>query len=85
MVVADLKIKCWKCGKEEEIRQILEDSTVDVNLDKICPICTSAWMTKKELTLRKYDAPNQKRITGKNIFTRCLTIVAMMISDIPVI
>ncbi len=57
MVMADLKIQCWKCGREEEIREILEDRTVDINLDKICPNCPGSWMTKKEVTINKYDAP----------------------------
>ena len=51
MVIAELKIKCWKCGREEDIVEILEDSIVDFNLDKPCPICPGSWMTKDELTL----------------------------------
>jgi NMD protein affecting ribosome stability and mRNA decay len=57
MVIAELKIKCWKCGREEDIREILEDRTVDINLNKLCPDCFSSWMTKKELTIRNYPAP----------------------------
>ncbi len=56
MVAAELKIKCWNCGREEEIREILEDCTVDVNLDKLCPNCSGLWMVKKELTIKRYDA-----------------------------
>jgi len=40
MVKAELKIKCWKCGSEENVEEILEDRTVDFNLDKICPNCS---------------------------------------------
>jgi hypothetical protein len=53
MVIAELKIKCWNCGREEEIIAILEDSTIDFNLDKPCPNCLGSWMTKKELTLSR--------------------------------
>jgi hypothetical protein len=37
MVKADLIIKCRYCGNEETIMQIIEDSIIDINLDKICP------------------------------------------------
>ena len=58
MIIAELRIKCPKCGREEEIRQVLEDRTVDFNLDKLCPGCFVSWMTKKELTIKKYATPN---------------------------
>jgi hypothetical protein len=58
MVIAELKIKCWKCGREEEIIEILDDHTVDFNLDKPCPNCLGLWMTKKELAIKKYTAPH---------------------------
>jgi Zn-finger nucleic acid-binding protein len=51
MVIAELKIKCWNCGREEEVVEILKDGTIDFNFDKPCPICRGHWMTKKELTL----------------------------------
>jgi hypothetical protein len=51
MVIAQLKIKCYKCGREEEIIEILEEGTVDFNLDKPCPNCLDSWMIKKTLTL----------------------------------
>ena len=53
MIKADLKIKCWKCGKEETIVEAFEDSVVDINLDKLCSNCNAGWMMKKELTLQK--------------------------------
>ncbi len=56
MVMAELKIKCWKCGREEEIKEVLEDCTVEINQDKLCPVCLGSWMTKKELTMKKCDA-----------------------------
>jgi NMD protein affecting ribosome stability and mRNA decay len=51
MVIAELRIRCWKCGREEEIIKILEDNTVDFNADKLCPDCFGSWMTRKELRL----------------------------------
>jgi hypothetical protein len=51
MVIAELRIKCWKCGREEEIIEILQDSTVDFNSDRPCPDCYGSWMTRKELRL----------------------------------
>jgi hypothetical protein len=56
MVIAELKIKCWKWGREEEITEILEDRTVDFNIDKPCPNCFGSWMTRKQLTIKKYTA-----------------------------
>jgi hypothetical protein len=53
MVLAELKIKCWRCGREEDIIEILEDSTIDFNADRPCPNCFGSWMTKKELTLSR--------------------------------
>ena len=54
MVTADLKIRCWNCGREEEIvEHFAEDNIVDFNLDKPCPVCTDAWMIKKELTMSR--------------------------------
>jgi hypothetical protein len=50
---AFLTIKCWQCGREETIAQILVDNVVDINLDKLCPFCTSGWMVKKALTIEK--------------------------------
>jgi uncharacterized Zn finger protein len=52
MVKADLIIKCWQCGKEETVVEMLEESVVDFNLDKRCPQC-GGWMTKKELTITR--------------------------------
>jgi len=57
MVTAELKIRCWNCGREEEIIEHFSDDTVDFNLDKPCPACADAWMTKKELTMKR--AANQ--------------------------
>jgi hypothetical protein len=53
MVLAELKIKCWRCGREEEIIEILADGTIDFNADRPCPSCFGFWMTKKELTLSR--------------------------------
>jgi uncharacterized Zn finger protein len=53
MVRAELKIKCPKCGREEQIIEVLEDDTIDFNLDKPCPNCLDVWMTKRELSLKK--------------------------------
>jgi hypothetical protein len=52
MVKADLVIKCWQCGNEETVVEILGESVVDFNLDKRCPLC-NGWMTKKELTITR--------------------------------
>ena len=52
MVIAELKIKCWKCGTEEEIVEVVDDSTVDFNLNKLCPNCRDGWMTKQRLTIK---------------------------------
>ena len=51
MVIVTLKIKCWSCGREEEIVEHFEDSLVDFNLDKMCPVCPGSWMTKRELVI----------------------------------
>lgn len=51
LVIAELKIKCLKCAKEEDIVEILEDSTIDFNLDKLCPKGQGMWMTKNLLTI----------------------------------
>jgi len=53
MVTAELKIKCWKCGREEYIVEIVDDNTIDFNLNKPCPNCWDSWMTKKELTIKR--------------------------------
>ncbi len=53
MIRAELKIKCWTCGQEEEVTRLLEDGAVDFNLDKVCPTCRNGWMVKKELALKK--------------------------------
>ena len=53
MVIATLKIKCWNCGREEEIVEHLDDGVIDFNLDKTCPVCPGVWMTKKELVIAK--------------------------------
>jgi hypothetical protein len=53
MVLAELKIKCWRCGREEDIVELLEDGAVDFTADKPCPNCFGSWMTKKELTLSR--------------------------------
>ena len=53
MVTAELKIRCWNCGREEEIIEHFPDDTVDFNLDKPCPACAGAWMIKKELTMKR--------------------------------
>jgi hypothetical protein len=52
MVIAELKIKCWKCGREEQVIEILDDRTVDFNLNKTCPNCLDAWMLKKEMVIK---------------------------------
>ena len=52
MVTAKLNIRCWNCGREEEIVESLADGTVDFNLDKLCPFCRTGWMTKKELIMK---------------------------------
>jgi hypothetical protein len=52
MITAKLKIVCWNCGREEEVIEVVEDGTVDFNLNKLCPGCRSGWMIKKELTMR---------------------------------
>ncbi len=51
MVIAELRIKCRQCGREEQIVETLEDSAVDFNADKPCPNCFGCWMTKQELRL----------------------------------
>lgn len=53
MVIAEMKIKCWTCGAEEDITEVVDDDTVDFNLDKLCPKCRAGWMTKKELTIKR--------------------------------
>ena len=53
MVKANIIIKCWQCGKEETITEIVNDQVIDINLDKLCSNCNGGWMTKKELTLIK--------------------------------
>ena len=53
MVKAIIIIKCWQCGKEETITEIVNDQVIDINLDKLCSNCNGGWMTKKELTLKK--------------------------------
>ena len=52
MVIVELKIKCWKCGREEEVIETVENGTVDFNLNKPCPNCFDSWMTKQELTIK---------------------------------
>ena len=51
MVIAELRIKCWQCGREEQIVETLADSAIDFNADKPCPNCYGSWMTRKELRL----------------------------------
>ena len=53
MVIAELKIRCWNCGREEEVVERFQDDIVDFNLDKPCPACSDSWMTKKELTMKR--------------------------------
>jgi len=53
MIRAELKIKCWTCGQEEEVTRILDDGTVDFNLDRLCSTCGSGWMVKKDLAFKK--------------------------------
>ncbi len=48
-----LKIKCWKCGREELIVELHDEKVVDVNLDKQCPVCRDAWMTRSEMMIEK--------------------------------
>ena len=49
----ELKIRCWNCGREEEVVERFQDDIVDFNLDKPCPACSDSWMTKKELTMKR--------------------------------
>jgi|WetSurMetagenome_2_1015567.scaffolds.fasta_scaffold530557_2 Zn finger protein HypA/HybF involved in hydrogenase expression len=58
MAIAELKIKCWNCGREETITETLDETVIDFNLDKQCPVCHAAWMIKKELTIIKNNANN---------------------------
>jgi galactokinase/mevalonate kinase-like predicted kinase len=53
MVKTNLIIKCWHCGKEETIVEVLDDNVVDINFDKLCSNCNRGWMIKKELTIKK--------------------------------
>jgi uncharacterized Zn finger protein len=53
MVISELKIKCWKCGKEEDIVEVVDDNTIDFNLDKLCPNCRDVWMIKKGLIIKR--------------------------------
>jgi hypothetical protein len=53
MVIAKLKIKCWKCGREEDIVEVVDDNTIDFNLNKPCPNCGDSLMIKEELKLKK--------------------------------
>ena len=63
MVKANLIIKCWQCGKEEKVVEILEDSVVDFNLDKCCSHCNSGWMIKKELSMTKLGQVNDVQLS----------------------
>jgi hypothetical protein len=51
MKKASLLIKCWKCGQEETVKELLNDNVVEINLDKFCTNCNQGWMIKKELTI----------------------------------
>ena len=53
MVKAELIIQCWQCGNQETVVEILKDEVIDFNLDKLCSNCSSGWMTKKELIIKK--------------------------------
>jgi Zn-finger nucleic acid-binding protein len=48
-----LKIRCWKCGREELIVELYDEKVVEVNLDKQCPVCRNAWMTRSEMMIEK--------------------------------
>ncbi len=57
MIIATLVIRCWQCGNEEVIIETVEDNTIDINLDKLCPRCNRGWMVKKELVFQKSLIP----------------------------
>ena len=48
-----LKIKCWKCGREESLVELHDEKVVEVNFDKLCPNCSDAWMKRCELVIEK--------------------------------
>jgi len=74
MVIAELKIKCWKCGREEDIVEILEDSIVDFNLDKPCPNCLDVWMTKKGLSIKIYPHKFEGGMIAGGLSLQCPNI-----------
>jgi hypothetical protein len=51
MIRATLRIRCLNCGQEEVVEELLENGTIDLNLDKVCPVCRRGWMVKRELTM----------------------------------
>jgi hypothetical protein len=64
-----LKIKCWKCGREEvmleanqemcegkpenTVCEIPDEKAVQVNLEKLCPACLVMWLEKWEIMMEK--------------------------------
>jgi hypothetical protein len=52
MIKAILDIKCWNCGKEEQIIKYLNESEFSFSADKPCPYCGKGEMLTKELTMQ---------------------------------
>lgn len=69
MNAIQLKIKCWKCGREEVMLEANEEKAEDtseakteeniaekavqVNFEKLCPNCLVIWLEKWDIMMEK--------------------------------